>query len=99
MKSRPPVNAIAGAGVSRGRLPGATTLGCCGSSQPCEPRGETTQPTPGTTGESTLGSLGVAENPFPAPSTTATYLVSSASVSPPDCAACDPPARGSAARP
>ena len=72
MNSRPPVNAIAGAGVRRGRLPGATTLGCCGSSQPCEPRGETTQPTPGTTGESTLGSLGVAENPFPAPSTTAT---------------------------
>src|SRR5207249_2340481 len=36
------------------------------------PRGETTQPTPGTTGESTLGSLGVAEKPLPASSTTAT---------------------------
>src|SRR2546422_3236208 len=35
---------IAGAGVRRGRLPGATTLGCSGSSQPCEPRGDTTQP-------------------------------------------------------
>ena len=44
-----------GAGVSRGRLPGATTLGCPGSSHPCEPRGETTQPTPGMTGESTPG--------------------------------------------
>ena len=72
MKRRPPVNAMAGAGVSRGRLPGATTLGCSGSSQPCEPRGETTQPTPVTTGESTFGSLGVAEKPLPASSTTAT---------------------------
>ncbi len=50
---------MAGAGVRRGRLPGATSLACPGVSQPWEPRGDTTQPTPGTTGESTEGSLGV----------------------------------------
>ena len=72
ISSLPPVNAMAGAGVSRGRLPGATTLACAGSSQPCEPRGDTTQPTPDTAGESTLGSLGVAEKPLPSASTTAT---------------------------
>ncbi len=72
MRSAPPRNAIAGAGVSRGRLPGATTLGWAGSSQPCDPRGETTHPTPGTTGPSTLKSLGVAEKALPSASTTAT---------------------------
>ena len=63
---------MAGAGVRRGRLPGATTLAWLGSSQPCEPRGETTQPTPETAGESTLGSLGVAEKPLPSASMTDT---------------------------
>ena len=72
MKRRPSLSAMAGAGVRRGRLPGATALGWPGSSQDCEPRGETTQPTPGTTGESTGGSLGVAENALPSASTTAT---------------------------
>ena len=72
MNTRPLRNAIAGAGVRRGRLPGITTLLCAGSSQPCEPRGDTTHPTPATTGESVLGSLGVAENALPSASTTAT---------------------------
>ena len=72
MKSRPFLNAMAGAGVRRGRLPGATSLGCPGISQPCEPRGDTTQPTPGISGESTQGSLGVEEKALPSSSTTAT---------------------------
>ena len=72
MKSLPSLKAMAGAGVRRGRLPGATSLGWPGASQPCEPRGETTQPTPGTTGESTHGSLGVDEKPLPCSSTTHT---------------------------
>src|SRR5207244_9711941 len=66
-----------GAGGSRGRLPGATSLACPGVSQPGEPRGETTQPTPGITGESTPGSLGVAEKALPSASTTQRYEVSS----------------------
>src|SRR5262249_21375615 len=60
---------------------------CAGSSHPCEPRPETTHPTPATAGESTLGSLGVAENPLPSASTTATYDVSSGSPAPPPLAA------------
>src|SRR5262249_19273844 len=64
IRSLPPDSAIAGAGVRRGRLPGATTLAWLGSSQPCEPRGETTQPTPDTAGQTPLGSLGVAEKPL-----------------------------------
>ena len=59
MKARPSRSTSEGAGVSRGRLPPATSLAWPGMSQPCEPRGETTQPTPGMTGESTPpGSLG-----------------------------------------
>src|SRR5262249_58850282 len=76
MNSLPSRNTIAGAGVNRGRFPGDTSLACPGVNHPCEPRGDTTQPTPGTTGESTDGSLGVAENPFPSASTTHTYDVS-----------------------
>ena len=72
MNARPPRSTMDGAGVSRGRLPGATTLGWPGWSHPCEPRGETTQPTPGITGESTPGSLGVAEKALPSASTTET---------------------------
>src|SRR4030095_6872407 len=82
MKRRPFLKAIDGAGVRRGRLPGATSLGCPGASQPWEPRGDTTQPTPGMTGESTHGSLGVEENALPSSSTTATYEVSSAALTP-----------------
>ena len=72
MNARPSRSTMAGAGVSRGRLPGATMLGCPGRSQPCDPRGETTHPTPGMTGESTPGSLGVAEKAFPSASMTET---------------------------
>jgi len=73
MKARPSRSTKDGAGVSRGRLPPATSLAWPGSSQPCEPRGETTQPTPGITGESTPpGSLGVAEKALPSASITET---------------------------
>src|SRR5215470_6314578 len=94
MNNRPSRNTMAGAGVRRGRLPGATSLACPGASQPCEPRGDTTQPTPGTTGESTDGSLGVAENPLPAESTTQTYDVSSPPGAPAPRGPTDPLAPG-----
>ena len=77
MKARPSRKTMAGAGVRRGRLPPATRLGWPGESHPCDPLGDTTQPTPGMSGESTPGSLGVAENALPSASTTQTYEVSS----------------------
>ena len=41
---------MAGHGVSRGRLPGATELGWPSTAQDCEPREETPSPVPGVTG-------------------------------------------------
>jgi hypothetical protein len=78
MTSRPSLKTIAGLGVSRGRFPGPTALGCSGTSHDCDPRDETASPVPGTIGVSVETSLGVAENAFPAASTTAMYDVSSA---------------------
>src|SRR6185295_13190295 len=57
--------AMAGLGVSRGRLPGAAAEGCFGSPQDCEPRDDGTRPVPGTIGEEFDTSLGVAENTLP----------------------------------
>src|SRR5689334_19683236 len=68
---------IAGLGVRRGRLPGATHEGCLGSTRDWMPRGDGTSPVPGTTGATRItGSLGVAENALPAASTTHRYEVS-----------------------
>ena len=64
--------AIAGFGVSRGRLPGATPLGCDGSGRDCSPRRLGTIPRPGITGEVEAPSEGVAENELPQRSTTQT---------------------------
>ena len=72
MTSRPSRKTIAGLGVSRGRLPGATALGYSGTSQDWEPREETASPVPGITGVSVETSLGVAEKALPSRSTTAT---------------------------
>src|SRR5262249_47014459 len=71
---------IAGHGVRRGRLPGATLLACPSTAQDWDPRVETTRPVPGTTGACVQPSLGVAENTLPARSTTHRYEVSSRSV-------------------
>ena len=68
--------AIAGLGVSRGRLPGAAADGWAGSAHDCEPRDDGQRPSPGMTGPSHDTSLGVAENALPAESTTQTYDVS-----------------------
>jgi len=67
---RPGATAIAGLGVSRGRLPGARRLGCPGVVQDCDPREEGQSPVPGTTGVSFETSLGVAETVLPQRSTT-----------------------------
>ena len=56
---------MAGLGVSRGRLPGATEHGCEGSDQDCVPRPEQSIPTPGMMGVLSEPSLGVAENALP----------------------------------
>src|ERR1700694_2220999 len=70
--------AIAGLGVRRGRLPGATDDACAGSAQLCDPRDDGHRPVPGMTGVSYDGSLGVAENALPSLSITQTYDVSCA---------------------
>ena len=62
--------AIAGFGVSRGRLPGATPDGMRGSGRDCVPRTDGTMPRPGITGELQEPSDGVAENALPQRSTT-----------------------------
>src|SRR5262245_32123789 len=67
--------AIAGFGVNRGRLPGATPAGCAGSGRDCSPRRLGTIPVPGITGEVEAPSDGVAENALPQRSTTQTYEV------------------------
>ena len=55
----------AGFGVSRGRLPGATTFGIAGSRLACDPRSEMWSPSPGITAPLPYPSLGVAENALP----------------------------------
>src|SRR6476620_7263647 len=72
----PFLNASAGFGVSRGRLPGPTEHGCVGSDHDCVPRPEHTKPTPGTVGELFDPSEGVAENALPCRSIQHVYVVS-----------------------
>src|SRR5215471_10449829 len=71
-----PVTTIAGFGVRRGRLPGATPAGWRGSGRLCEPRPDGVMPRPGTTGTLPLPSDGVALNASPHRSTTQQYEVS-----------------------
>src|SRR6186997_1041649 len=70
------VTTIAGLGVRRGRLPGATPAGCRGSGRLCEPRPDGVMPSPGTTGTLPEPSDGVALNALPQRSTTQQYAVS-----------------------
>src|SRR3984885_10378953 len=70
------VTKIAGLGVSRGRLPGATPAGCFGSGRLCEPRPDGVIPRPGTTGTLPDPSDGVALNALPHRSTAQQYDVS-----------------------
>src|ERR1700733_1554736 len=65
-------NKMAGFGVSRGRLPGATAAGCRGSVRLCDPRDEGTIPSPGTIGDVFELSDGVALKALPQRSTTQT---------------------------
>src|SRR5262245_12953416 len=67
---------MAGLGVRRGRLPGATHDGWPGTAQDCDPRAEGQNPRPGITGLSHETSLGVADMALPWRSTTQTYEVS-----------------------
>src|SRR5262249_14348853 len=68
--------AIAGLGVSLGRLPGATPEGWRGSRRDCVPRPEGTMPRPGITGERHEPSDGVADIALPQRSTAQQYEVS-----------------------
>ncbi|MNC92873.1 hypothetical protein D3C83_93820 [compost metagenome] len=61
MNSLPSLNAIAGLGVSRGRLPGFTSAGCPGSRRDWQPREEIASPVPGMIGVSLALSEVVAE--------------------------------------
>src|SRR3974390_927528 len=70
------VTTIAGFGVSRGRLPGATPAGGAGSGRLWEPRPDGGVARPGTTGTLPLPSDGVALNALPQRSTTQQYEVS-----------------------
>src|SRR6478736_5803055 len=70
------VTKIAGFGVNRGRLPGATPAGCFGSGRLCEPRPDGVIPRPGTTGTLPDPSDGVALNALPQRSTAQQYDVS-----------------------
>src|SRR5215813_13391273 len=79
MNGLPSVNTIAGQGVSRGRLPGATALAWPSTAHDCEPRDEMPRPVPGVIGALRHPSLGVAEKMLPARSTAHTYVVSSVS--------------------
>src|ERR1700722_12979725 len=74
------VTKIAGLGVSRGRLPGATPAGCFGSGRLCEPRPDGVIPRPGTTGTLPDPSEGVALNVLPHRSTTQQYDVSASTL-------------------
>src|SRR3954468_17418081 len=75
MYALPPLKAIAGFGVSRGRLPGATDEGCVGSDHDCVPRPEQSMPTPGTRGVLFEPSLGVHDIALPSLSITHRYDV------------------------
>src|SRR5689334_7847248 len=85
MCTLPPLNAIAGFGVSRGRLPGATDEGCVGSAHDCVPRPEQRMPTPGMIGVLFEPSLGVHENALPSLSITHKYEVSPGPGASSDC--------------
>src|ERR1700755_1924675 len=74
------VTSIAGFGVSRGRLPGATPAGCAGSGRLCEPRPDGVIPRPGTTGTLPEPSDGVALDALPQRSTTQQYDVSASTL-------------------
>src|SRR5262245_5303956 len=76
MAQRPRRSAIAGFGVSLGRLPGATHEAWPRTAQDCEPRVDGQKPRPGMIGPSHEESLGVADMALPYRSTTATYDVS-----------------------
>src|ERR1700755_3543102 len=67
---------MTGFGVSRGRLPGATSDGCRGSAHDWEPREEGAMPVPGITIVSLDTSLGLMEIALPQESTTPTNDVS-----------------------
>src|SRR6478735_5808410 len=68
--------AMAGFGVRRGRLPGATPDGWRGSGRDWSPRDDGTMPSPGTAGEQNAPSDGVAEKALPQRSIVQTYDVS-----------------------
>src|SRR5262245_30985370 len=68
--------AIAGLGVRRGRLPGATPDGWSGSGRDCVPRPDGTMPRPGIPGERHDPSDGVADIALPQRSTAQQYDVS-----------------------
>src|ERR1700761_1523552 len=70
------VTMIAGLGVRRGRLPGATPAGWRGSGRLWEPRPDGVMPRPGTTGTLPEPSDGVALKALPQRSTTQQYDVS-----------------------
>src|SRR5262245_2301602 len=76
MYAFPSRSSIAGLGVRRGRLPGASAAGCAGSVHDCEPREDGQSPVPGITGVALEPSLGVVENALPAWSITQAYEVS-----------------------
>src|SRR5262249_27719336 len=68
-----------GAGVRRGRLPGASAAGCPGSTLDCEPRRHKARPVPGIMGPDFAPSLGVQEKMLPYRSITPKYEVPAAS--------------------
>ncbi len=65
MSQRPRRMAIAGFGVRRGRLPGATDDACPRTAQDWQPREDGQNPRPGMIGLSHEASLGVAETALP----------------------------------
>src|SRR5689334_9166221 len=69
-------SAIAGFGVRRGRLPGATPEGWRGSGRDWTPRVDIISPVPGTTGHAQFPSEGVAEIALPHLSIAHRYVVS-----------------------
>src|SRR5687768_13443597 len=85
MNTLPFLNAIAGLGVSRGRLPASTDEGCVGSDHDCVPRPEHRMPTPGMIGVLLEPSLGVHEKALPSLSITHRYDVSPGPGASSDC--------------
>src|SRR5512145_1023871 len=82
----PSLSTMAGEGVNRGRLPGATEAGRSGSHHDCEPREDGHRPVPGITGVADEPSLGVAENALPSRSIAHTYEVSASGAGSPRAA-------------